>query len=143
MSDKNESFIRWQGRMIEQLGFVNNLLIFLATGLMAFQIQLAVTEKSFNILEKYFVVLSMSLIFISLMIGCYLAWNRLKSFRITAQVARKREKGNKEGLEDLRKQYRILDERTWQLLSAQTFYFALGSLVLILFTIIYFICNLS
>lgn len=49
MSDTNEqSFIRWQKFRIEQLGYVNNLLIFLATGMLAFQVQLAVKELCFT-----------------------------------------------------------------------------------------------
>jgi hypothetical protein len=65
-NDEKQSFIRWQGRTIEQLGFVNNLLIFLATGMLAFQVQLAVRKVSFTLLDKCIIVLSTLLIFISL-----------------------------------------------------------------------------
>jgi len=140
-NNEKQSFIRWQGRTIEQLGFVNNLLIFLATGILAFQVQLAISirEVFFSILDKYTIVLSTLLIFISLMLGCYLAWNRLLSFRLTAQVARKRETGKKEGIEDLRNKVRTIDKRTWWLLLAQTVSFGLGALLLVIFAIIHFL----
>ena len=138
-NSEKQSFIRWQGRTIEQLGFVNNLLIFLATGMLAFQVQLAIGEISFTILNKCIIVLSMLLIFISLILGCYLAWNRLLAFRITAQVARKRETGKREGIDDLRDKVKTLDKRTWLLLPAQTVSFGLGALFLVIFATIHFI----
>lgn len=140
MSDKEkQSFIRWQGRTIEQLGFVSNLLIFLATGMLAFQVQLAIREISLTILDKCTIILSTLLIFISIMFGCYLAWNRLLSFRLTAQVARKRETGKREGIEDLRKKVETQDKRTWWLLPTQIVSFGLGALPLVIFAIIHFI----
>jgi len=145
MSDKEkQSFIRWQGRTIEQLGFVSNLLIFLATGMLAFQVQLAIREISLTILDKCTIIISTLLIFISIMFGCYLAWNRLLSFRLTAQVARKRETGKREtgkreGIEDLRNKVETLDKRTWWLLPTQIVSFGLGALPLVIFAIIHFI----
>lgn len=135
-NNEEQSFIRWQGRTIEQLGFVNNLLIFLATGMLTFQIQLAIREVSFTILDKCTIMFSILLIFASLMLGCYLAYNRLLSFRLTAQVARKRETGKREGIEDLRNEVKILDQRTWCLLSAQILSFGSGALLLMIFSII-------
>ncbi len=136
---KNESFIRWQGRAIEQLGFVNNLFILLATGMLVFQIQIAVKNDSdFTILEKHIFVFSLLLIFLSLLLGGYSAWNRLNSFQKTASVARKREKGITEDIEKLRKEYRALDKRTWCLLRAQIISFVTGALILIIFAIITF-----
>ena len=44
-NDEQQSFIRWQSMRIEQLSFVNNLLIGLATGMLAFQTQLAFDDK--------------------------------------------------------------------------------------------------
>jgi hypothetical protein len=48
-SERNDSFVRWQGRTIEQLGFVNNLLIGLAAGILAFQMDKGL---SFNPQDK-------------------------------------------------------------------------------------------
>jgi hypothetical protein len=138
-NDEKQSFIRWQGRTIEQLGFVNNLLIFLATGMSAFQVQLAIKEVSFTIFDKRTIVLSTLLIFTSLMFGCYLALNRLHSFQLTSQVARKRETGKRGCIEDLRNKVKTLDKRTWWLLLAQTFSFGLGAFLLVIFAIIHLI----
>ena len=138
-NDEKQSFIRWQGRTIEQLGFVNNLLIFLATGMLAFQSQLAIREISLTILDKYTIILSTLFIFISLILGCYLALNRLRSFRLTARVARKRETKKREGIEYLRKKVKTLDKRTWWLLHMQNVSFGLGALLLVIFAIIHFI----
>jgi hypothetical protein len=138
-NNEKQSFIRWQGRTLEQLGFVNNLLIFLATGMLAFQVQIAIGKVTFTNLDKCVIVLSTLLIFISLIVGCYLAWNRLLSFRLTTQVAYKRETGKREGIEDLRNKIKILDKRTWQLLTIQTVLFGLGALLVVIFAIIHFL----
>ena len=136
---EKQSFIRWQGRSIEQLGFVNYLLIFIATGILAFQVQLAVGDESFTILNRSIIILSMLLIFISLMLGCRLAWNRLRAFWKTAQVARKRETRKREGIENLRDEVNTLDKWTWWLLRAQTVSFVLGAAFLVIFAIGHFI----
>lgn len=136
---EKQSFIRWQGRSIEQLGFVNYLLIFIATGILAFQVQLAVGDESFTILNRSIIILSMLLICLSLMLGCLLARNRLCAFWKTAQVARKRETGKREGIENLRDKARTLDNRTWWLLRVQTISFVLGAAFLVIFVIVHFI----
>lgn len=142
MSDNDErSFIRWQKFRIEQLGYVNNLLIFLATGMLALQVQLAAKELCFTILDKRIIAFSTLLLFLSLMVGCYLAWNRLRAFRITAQIARKRETEKRDGIDikNLRAKVKPMDKITYQLLAAQALSFLLGALLLVIFTIIQFI----
>jgi hypothetical protein len=69
------------------------------------------------------------------MLGCYLALNRLRSFRVTAQVARKRETGKTEGMDDLRDKVKTIDKKTWWLLRAQTVSFVLGALLLVIFVV--------
>ena len=134
---RRESFVRWQGRTIEQLGFVNNLLIGLATGVLAFQTQLAFNDTvSFTLAERGFLVSSITLVFLSLLFGCYIACNRLCSFRTTEQVARKRETNQREGIERLRYRYRTLDKRTWALLPFQTGLFAFGGGLLLVASVL-------
>lgn len=136
-NNEQQSFVRWQGITIKQLSFVNNLLIGLATGMLAFHTQLAFDDKSsVTAVDKWLVVLSIVFLFLSLAIGCYLALNRLCSFRITAQVARKRETDARERIEELRTVARKLDERTWRLLAGQTILFALGGLPLVIASVI-------
>jgi hypothetical protein len=134
--NENESFVRWQGRSIRQMGFVNNLLTGLATGLLAFQTQIAFDDKVIlSTSERRVAIFSLVLIFASLVVGCYLAWNRLRSFRATAQAARKRETGNREGIFEIRSRYRRLDRITWLCIRWQGILFALGSFLLLGLTI--------
>jgi len=141
MSNSEEkSFLRWQRRTIEQLSFVNNLLIGLTTGVLAFQTQLAFdNRRSLTVIDKGLVVSSMVLESLSLVVGCWLAWNRLLSFRNTAQVARKRETDAREGIEELRTVGKRLDKRIWRLLPVQTILFGLGGLLLVGASVIRFL----
>jgi len=136
-NEGNGSFVRWQGRTIEQLGFVNNLLIGLATGMLAFQTKLAFDDKvSFTTVERWLAIPSIILVFFSLAFGCYVAWNRLRSFRATMQTARKRETGQRQSIEELRALSAALDKRTWKLLPVQTALFALGGLLLLVSSVL-------
>jgi hypothetical protein len=134
--DDKGSFIRWQGRAIEQLGFVNNVLLVLATGILLFQIQLIVGGASFGFCEKWVVLLSSCLFFLSIIFGCWLAYNRLNSFRLTSQIARKRETNEREDIEDLRKRVKHLDRKTWLLLKIQMILIGLGALLFMAFAAI-------
>jgi hypothetical protein len=134
--NQNESFIRWQDISIHQLGAVNNLFIGLATGLLAFQTQLAF-DQEVNLLPWETLIMAASLIFLflSILVGCYLAWNRLSDFRLTAQIARKREKDQRGDIAELRCKSKYLGNLTWSLIQWQAVLFALGSLVLLIVTI--------
>ena len=132
-----ESFVRWQERSIKQLEFVNNLLIGLAAGLLAFQTQLAFNDKvSLTPVEKLCAIPSMILIYISLAIGCYVAWNRLRCFHATSQIARKRETNRRDNINELRALVKSWDKKTWQLLTWQTILFAVGGVLLLLTSLI-------
>jgi hypothetical protein len=154
-----ESFIRWQGRSIQQMGFFNNLLLGLATGLLAFQTQLAFNQKvSLVPCEIVVLVTSILVLFASILVGGSLAWNRLNDFRITAQIARKHEKvarqrkneeqdnigevrrksehlGERDDIEKLRRKSERLGERTWNLIQWQATLFVVGGLLLLIATI--------
>ena len=132
----DESFIRWQGRLLKQMGFFNNLLLGLTTGLIAFQTQLAF-DQGVSLMPCEIVVLltSILILFLSILVGCYLAWNRLNDFRFTAQIARKRENGQLDGIGKLRRKSDRFGERTWNLIQWQAALFVLGSLLLFIATI--------
>jgi len=134
--NNNGAFVRWQGRTIEQLGVVNNLLIGLATGLLAYETQLAFeVNANFSLCEKSWLISSVIFNFLSLIVGCYVAWNRLKSFRITAKIARKRETSDREGIDELRGKTKSLDSVTWFLISTQFIVFLLGISSLLIVTV--------
>jgi hypothetical protein len=103
------------------------LLIGLAAGILAFQMDKGL---SFNPQDKAIVVVSVLFIVLSIGIGCWLAWNRLISFRLTAQIARRRETAREEGIEDLRGRTGVLSKRTWRLISCQIIFFGLGVLLI-------------
>jgi hypothetical protein len=118
------------------MGFFNNLLLGLATGLLVFQTQLAFDQEVDSMpCEIVVLVASILILFLSILIGCYLAWNRLSDFRLTAQIARKREGGQREDIEQLRCKVERLGDRTWNLISWQAAFFVLGSLLLLIATI--------
>jgi hypothetical protein len=82
-----ERYIRWQTIRVEQLGYVNNLIIALASGALLWQGQTLLTSPSI-IDAHFFYLLSAVLFFVSIVIGCYIAWNRLGDFSLTADRLR-------------------------------------------------------
>ena len=82
-----ERFIRWQNARIQQTGFVNNLLIALSSVILMWQGQ-SLSSGSIELRNHISYGLSALLFFISIVIGCYIAWIRLADFRMTADVLR-------------------------------------------------------
>ena len=82
-----ERYIRWQTIRVEQLGYVNNLIIALASGSLLWQGQTLLTTPAI-VQEHLFYLLSAILFFVSVAIGCYIAWNRLGDFSLTADRLR-------------------------------------------------------
>ncbi|MBN1176394.1 MAG: hypothetical protein JXA51_01805 [Dehalococcoidales bacterium] len=129
--DTRGSFIRWQGITIQQLTFINNLLIGLAAGILAFQLNIVFSEYiELDCASKVLFSLSIVLIFISLAVGCSTALNRLVDFRITMRIADKREKEDLKGIESLRDKTNRLGKWTWRLLKAQIVIFSLGVILI-------------
>lgn len=132
MSEQNNlSFVRWQEKSIEQLSFINNLLITLASGFLIFETQYFIGGKIIPPSAICLIMFSAVVGFASLFVGCILAINRLLSFRHTAQVARKRETRQRKGIQDLRDSTNESDTRTWKLFWWQVGLFALASLFLL------------
>lgn len=130
-SNERASFVRWQGRTITQFGFVTNLLLGLATGELAILLGVALDRREGLTATSHAVILvSLILLAGSVVLGCWLALNRLASFRTTAQVARQREKNVIEDLDRLRTRTKRLDETSWWLLRAQVVLFATGTVLL-------------
>ena len=137
MNNDKDSFIRWQNIRITQLGYVNNLLILLSSGIFAFQFQLSFNEISLNVTGRPIFFVSMFFIFASILVGCYLAYHRLKSFRLTARIARKRERGDtKVSINILRNKTKRWDEYTYGYLYLQLFSFTSGIFLLFLFILL-------
>lgn len=124
--DASDSFIRWQKVTREHLGGLINLVLGLATGLLAFESTLLL-EKKFTAPGAFDFGLS-AVVLLSASIGFALwcAVNRLSDFRLTTQIALGREKGATD-LEEKRKESRLLGKTTWRLLKAQLWLFGLGA----------------
>ena len=138
MSEQTKkSFLRWQGRTIEQLGFVNNLLIGLATAILAFNARLVFDNTIIIVSEKCWLISSLICVFLSMILGCYCALNRLWSFRITMRIAKQRETGKRESIEKNRCLVSNLDKVTWWMIILQATLFAVGGLLLVIISIIH------
>jgi len=137
MNNNDRPFVRWQEIRIEQLGYVNYTLLILCSAIFAFQSDVIIKNELINSMEKYLFLQSIVFIFISIVIGCLLAFNRLISFKITAKIARIKEK---EGYRYLtlnyyRKITKIFDSLTWILISLQLIFFLFGICKLLLFVL--------
>ena len=130
-----ESFIRWQNILINQLSFVNNLVITLNIGVLGYLINFIQNVTILNCFQKFFFWIASVLIICSLSTGLILVINRLDDFKITAKIARKRETNKREGIEEDRKKAKKKRKKTWNLLIWQvsTFFASLiCTLVIIL-----------
>lgn len=120
------SFVRWQTNTVKQLGNANNLVFGLATGLLAFQVNLLLGHHLFGVCPRGFGIAAVLFLGISIgfALGCTL--NRLADFRLTAAIARRREK-QLGGLSTRRKLAKDLGKRTWELFVTQLLSFGVGA----------------
>lgn len=128
------SFIRWQSITIAQLTYAVNLILGFSVATLAFQVTLllnaAFVPESW---QKCSFTLSLVLLLVSVGLGLWCVINRLRDFRITTKVARKREKGALESeLEPLRDVYRALGRQTWGIFWWQVGTFSLGVLLTVI-----------
>lgn len=125
--DKYERFAKWQNITREQLGATSNLVLGLATGLLAFTTALLLQQKSaisscalgFATAGSFFLALSVAL-------ALWCATNRLKDFRLTAKIANPKPSGSAV-LYEWREESKRLGEFTWNLFRGQLWSFALGA----------------
>lgn len=113
----NERFIRWQAITREQFSRVSNLVLGLATGLVAFQSSALAAPLATS--PRWLAVIALFLLAGSVASGLWCAWSRLQDFRLTARNAR----GG-----DVHIDTTELGERSWLLLKWQLGLFAAGAL---------------
>lgn len=124
----HESSIRWQQVTLNHLSSVNNLILGLSIGLLAFQSNLLLEHKLDSCGAHGFAVASLIVLAISVVFGLCCAVNRLCDFRLTAKIARRREKVKWDTeLQDLREESKSLGKCTWWLFWAQVTIFGLGA----------------
>ena len=125
--DAKESFVRWQTAIRKHFTATSNLVLGLATGLLVF-----ICDRGFVHVHvcSFRVVVSTTAVLLligSIALGLLCSINRLRDFRATAQVARRRMKGETVQLAD-REETKALGDKSWRLLWWQLVLFGLGTL---------------
>lgn len=121
-----DSFVRWQAATRDHFGSVANLLLALATGLLAFQSTLLIEKKLSSISASWLAVASLIFLSASVVFSLWCSVNRLRDFRLTTQIVRRRQKGELDLL-DLRNESQALGKFTWGLFWFQIVLFGLGA----------------
>jgi|CXWL01.1.fsa_nt_gi hypothetical protein len=127
----NEKYIRWQGITLNQVTFVINLLLGLATATLGFSASLLKDEK-FIPTGKVKCLFTFALLsqLIALLFGIIAVISRTLDFRCTAQIARKKF-GEGESVKSTRLRVKRLGKTTWFSFWVQLSSFGLGILSLI------------
>lgn len=133
MTEK-ESFIRWQGRTIEELGKAINLLLGLCLATIGFVVS-KLLDKDFHFINcnsRLIVFVGSIILLITVILLLFLIYNRLHAFKGTTQIARKRETNDRDNINSLRTQVNQKDKLTWTLFNLSIVAFSLGELLVIL-----------
>ena len=112
--DKKSTYSKWENHRIVQLSFINNLIIGLSIALIGYVFDfIEPSNIIFNCTQKFFFWIGVLLNIISVAIGIFVAINRLEDFRLTAKIARNREKNKRETIETDRNEVKIIGNKTW------------------------------
>jgi Na+/melibiose symporter-like transporter len=128
VTDENnyERFAKWQSITRVQLGATSNLILGLATGLLAFTTALLLQKKSIISSSAIgFGTVGCIILALSVALALWCAKNRLKDFRLTAQIANPKNKSA--SLYEWREESKRLGELTWNIFRGQLWSFALGT----------------
>lgn len=128
MTDEDyERFAKWQGITREQLGATSNLVLGLATGLLAFTAALLLQKKSVtSSCALSFGIAGCIILALSVGLALRCATNRLKDFRLTAKIANPKH-SDSASLQEWREESKRLGELTWRVFRGQLWSFALGA----------------
>jgi len=127
VTDENwERFEKWQGVTRQQLGATSNLMLGLATGLLAFLTLLLIDRRLAASCAFGFGVAGSILLALSVALALWCAANRLTDFRLTAKIANPKNSGSPQ-LGEFREESKRLGERTWNIFRGQLWSFALGA----------------
>jgi len=125
--DQNkDSFVRWQTATRDHFSSVANLVLALATGLLAFQSTLLLEHKLSSCCAFGFAIASQCFLSASVAFALWCSINRLRDFRLTTQIARRRQRGET-GLQESRDESKSLGNFTWGLFWFQVALFGLGA----------------
>jgi hypothetical protein len=123
--DPKESFMRWQGVTRKHFTFTSNVILSLATGLLAF-----FSERFLHPPRPHCLLLLTGIIALlslggSIGLALWCSVNRLRDFRATARVARQRATGNQIQAAD-RFETKALGKLSWRLFWWQVVLFGVG-----------------
>jgi hypothetical protein len=127
MSTKpSDSFVRWQSATREHFTLTSSVVLGLSTGLLAFFSErfLSGSRPSCGLLLLGLAALLLLAASITLALWCSI--NRLRDFRATAQIARRRDNNESVPPED-RLETKILGELSWRLFWWQLILFGVGA----------------
>lgn len=89
----------WQNIQITQFGFASNLIFGLATALIVYICEFIQNpELHLNCIQKVLIWLAGFSSVLSVILGVFVAYNRLKDFRLTTDIVRNKSKKSKEML---------------------------------------------
>ena len=125
-TDAQESFVRWQGITRDYFSNVSNLVLGLATGLLAFLVSGLTASQPNSKCLLIVGTLSLVLLAASVVLAVWCAINRLRDFRATAQIARSRSK-DEPVPSDARQESKIMGQLSWRLFWWQLVLFGLGA----------------
>ena len=133
----SKSYLKWQDIRITQLGYANNLIIALAIALLGFTIKFIQTEDLIlSNFQKVLFWIICALIIISIGLGIFVVLNSLEDFKLTAQIARKRETNERDGIENDRLDSKKLGKKTWNCFIWQIVTFLVSFLCLLILVLI-------
>jgi len=125
--DPKESFVRWQSATRKHFTVTSSVVLGLATGLLAFVSEHFLLDAPppnwYVLLTGLIAVLSLGT---SIGLALWCSINRLRDFRATAQIARKRAEGEAVLVAD-RRETTALGEFSWQLYTWQLILFGIGA----------------
>ncbi|MGH9957045.1 MAG: hypothetical protein ACREBC_07940 [Pyrinomonadaceae bacterium] len=121
-----ESFIRWQAATQQHFTSTANLLLGLATGLLAFESTLLLDARFLSHAAFWFAVAAVVFLFTSVGVALWCAINRLRDFRLSAQIARRRQE-DEPSLQKSREEAKSLGNFTWGLFWFQVGMFGVGA----------------
>ena len=131
---KKEPFLRWQGRSLEYLSYAINLFLGLSIAAIGFEMSLLQnTEFKLEGWQKYIFFLSLLSLIVASGLGVACVLNRIKDFRDTTAIARKKSKEKYDDeLDELREIVGVIGTRTRTLFNWQAWLFSIGILLLVI-----------
>jgi len=127
--ETSDPYIRWQEIRIQQLGYVNNLVLGLAVGVLAFETSLVEGNAARFYTAPWLASLSLGLATASVAFGLVAGVTRLLDFRLTAQLHRTEDEETKVRLRCRADKF---GNWTWKLLWLQLSTFAASGVLSIL-----------